>query len=289
MSNYFDEDENPLGEIIQQQEEKEQEELLQALEGKLSTIVDAINQTNKLIEKADGNTQKVNRAVGALNKALTSQDGQNIADYITKALETHQKALSRSGIDTLDKTMSQARDVIKQLKQSVEKLTTELPNQLGRIDDYTASRLKKQTDYYDQFDQRAVELIETLAKPRIAELKQNDTILLQQVPDKVQEVISKQKRWWIGLGAAMVLSLMVLIAGVSRNITAQTKLDRAEKKLDRAETIYKNHRYTWEFCQYMSDWGDRNPKTYKSIRDDFRTKLPELAEQYDKEFPEVAD
>lgn len=135
-NDYFDDADNGLEEVIREQEEREREQvevqenqekiIFHQISSALKPLVEAVNATNQQLGKADNNQKELHSAVKLLARALTTERGENIADYIARQLEIHQRSMANVGID--------------KLTEQLEKLVALTEGQLGATKIHEARR-----------------------------------------------------------------------------------------------------------------------------------------------------
>lgn len=281
---YDDETENPLADIIQEQEEKEQTQKNQEqddLSKVLDPLVSAVNATNEQLRKSNANTEVLKGAIEMLQRAITTQGGENIADFLAGELSKHQKALANSGIDKLTETWEEQAKATKSYEEILEKtldFTSQTINRQAKAIDNTVNTQNK---ILEQFTEKANQLKPALEKPREAALSWDDRNALDTIGEKVSKAINKQKWWWVSWGVGILISIALAVLGVKSKLEAK---DMVEK----ATVVYSDHRYLWSFWTYMDeDWGKSNKNRYKAIREDFGKKYPDLIKQYKKENADI--
>ena len=281
---YDDETEKPLEDIIQEQEEKEQDQKKQEqdyLSKVLEPLVSAVNATNEQLRTSNANTEILKGAIEMLQRAITTQGGENIADFLAGELSKHQKALANSGIDKLTETWEEQSKATKTYGAILEKtlnFTSQTINRQAKAIDDT---INTQNEILEKFTEKADQLKPALEKPREVALSWSDRNALDTIGEKVSKAINKQKWWWVSWGVGILISVALAVWGVKSKV-------EAEKMLERATVVYSDHRYLWSFWKYLEeDWGKNNKNRYKAIREDFRKKYPDLIEQYKKENTDI--
>lgn len=289
--NYFDdwEDVNPLEEIAQEQEVKEQtlkeeerEQRSQEINNALQPLIEAVNATNALIKTSDENAKKLQEGVELLRQALVREDGQNIADFIANSLETHKEALANAGIAEFVLGVEKLSEVQSKILEINENFNGYLESTLETSNAKLAERLRIQNENLQGVETLTNSLINALKKPKEAVLRSYDREALESVGKEVNKAIARQKWWWVSWGVGILLGVTMAIWGVSSKVTAGKQLEKAEK-------IYQNHQYTWSFWYYMEEWGEKKPKTYEGIIKQFREKYPDIVKQYNKENQDVVE
>lgn len=281
---YDDETEDSLSDIIQEQEEKEQEQQKQEqddLSKVLDPLVSAVNATNEQLRTSNANTEILKGAIEMLQRAITTQGGENIADFLAGELSKHQKALANSGIDKLTETWESQAKAVKSLEEILGNTLDFTRNSINRQAKSIVDTINTQNEILKKFTEKADQLKPALEKPREAALSWDDRNALDTIGEKVSKAINKQKWWWVSWGVGVLISIALSVWGV------KSKLEAKEMK-ERATVIYVNHRYLWSFWDYMEeDWGKNNKNRYKAIREEFGKKYPDLIKQYKKENADI--
>lgn len=285
----FDE-ENPYADIIKEQEEKakaeeavqlqqQQEEEL-SLKSLLEQLIDSINKTNEQVSKSDDNTKALKEAVDILQSAITLEDGTNIADHIIKSMVDFQGVFAKSGIAQFVVSVDKFAEVFKAQSKQLSGFENNLEERLNRSDEWIAYRQNSQDQNFNRIKTASDKVIAALKEPITTNLNGHDRRAIDNIGESIDKAIAKQKWWWISSGAIILIGIALAVWGVSSKISAVDM----EKESDR---LYREHVYTWCFWEYMEEWGERNPKSYKSIRQGFENKYPELVKQYSKENQDI--
>lgn len=269
-------DENALDGIIKEQEQAQQKHEQDDLSKVLEPLISAVNATNDQLRASNANTEVLKGAIEMLQRAITTQGGENIADFLAGELSKHQKALANSGIDKLTETWEDQSKATKTYGAILEKtldFTSQTINRQAKAIDDTISTQNK---ILEKFTEKADQLKPALEKPREAALSRGDRNALDTIGEKVSKAINKQKWWWVSWGMGVIISIALAVWGVKSKV-------EAKEMLKKASVVYTDHRYLWSFWTYMDeDWGKNNKNRYKAIREDFRKKYPDMIEQYEK-------
>lgn len=183
--NYFDdwEDVNPLEEIAQEQEVKEQtlkeeerEQRSQEINNALQPLIEAVNATNALIKTSDENAKKLQEGVELLRQALVREDGQNIADFIANSLETHKEALANAGIAEFVLGVEKLSEVQSKILEINENFNGYLESTLETSNAKLAERLRIQNENLQGVETLTNSLINALKKPKEAVLRSYDRV-----------------------------------------------------------------------------------------------------------------